>query len=496
MSFVDHPENTFETYFDKLRRDLEFIDKRAGKYKSIKNKLTRIQKTLNQMEMYGKFKTDYLNNKLLAITTFLTYLNKVCDVNSTRIFGSFVRNLFERAFTHELDTTGYGDSQNHDVDMIIFNTSDIYEEHKDKFNSLIATLKVFGNLAEDTTCSISFNGYRVIRVDEKTMVDDDGIPGKTRLLDIPHYATYLKNEKDIIKIDILAYNVHDTIDWPGDYDVNGLYIDCDGVHCAKNENFMSVLLNISRRSAVCNINFETIVKKTNEGTRDDREIYLKQIVFYLNMRTKILEVGYENIYSLHKHLVYDIETKEDCPISGRAPPFIKIKMQCGDWISLMAFSGVVGIRGSDYTESICCPMCRSTLMPELISKTPPELVLPPIPKVTKSKTVLKLEDYKKSKILMSAENKSDVAQTYLGQSYGDSDVPPNISDAYGANPLIIGDRNRARGRRSRRSATANMTPVMLDQPIDSTVSDEDNSAAALWGVRESEEVAETGWETE
>jgi hypothetical protein len=193
-------------------------------------------------------------------------------------------------------------------------------------------------------------------------------------------------------------------------------------------------------------------------------------------------------------LVYDIETKEDCPISGRAPPFIKIKMQCGDWISLMAFSGVVGIRGSDYTESICCPMCRATLMPDLVSKTPPELVLPPMPKVTKSKAPLKLEDYKKSKILMSPENKSDVAQTYLGQSYGDSAVPQNISDAYGANPLIINDRNRVRGR-SRRSATANMTPTMLDEPMDSIVSDEDDRAAIVWNVPESEEVVESGWDT-
>ena len=493
MSFIDHSNGLYDSYFDKLRRDIDFISKKTSKYKSIKNKLTRMYRTLDQMETAGKRKVDYLNNKLSAITILLTYLNKVCGVTSTRIFGSFVRNLFERAFAYELDTTGYGDSENHDVDMIIFKSGDVYDKHVEKFNALITTLTVFSNLSEDVLCPISFGGYKVIRVDNKTMTDDDGVLGKTRLLDIPHYVVYLKNNTDIIKVDILAYNVHDTIEWPGDYDVNSLYIDCNGVHCTDNQNFISILSNIGKRIAMCNINFETIVKKTDGGARNDRERYLKQIVFYLNMRTKILEVGYEKIYSLHKYLVHDIETKEECPITGRSPPYIKIQMQCGDWLSLMAFSGVVGIRGSDYTESIRCPLCRGTLLPALISIPPPTIALPPIPTialppiptVTKEKNSLKLPDYKKSKILMSDENKSDVALTYMGKTHADGDVLPTMSGSYGANPLIVDEvtRDRIASRlnvaRRRRMAHENIASTELNETITSAVLSDDE-IPAVW----------------
>jgi hypothetical protein len=200
--------------------------------------------------------------------------------------------------------------------------------------------------------------------------------------------------------------------------------------------------------------------------------------------------------------VYDIETKEDCSISGRAPPFIKIKMHCGHWLSLMAFSGVIGIRSSAYTESIFCPMCREALMPELITKTPPEIVIPPMPKVASNKPALKLEDYKKSKILMSAENKSDVSETYLGRTYNDSDLPPSVmTDAYGANPLIIGQPRSRQRNRSRRHALANLTP----EPIDTSVSDVESSEPPAWDAstipaewlsEHNQSAAEAGWDTE
>lgn len=196
---------------------------------------------------------------------------------------------------------------------------------------------------------------------------------------VPHFNIVLKNpiNDDYIIIDLLAYPIVDEeyniID---DINVNTLCMTRDGIK--SRSDFFESIKSISDRTGIIKINMEQMKDDLETKTlsfNDKSKIY-NRIVNFMGFRTKILSVGYEQIQSDEKMVDIFIETTDPCSITSAKAPYTCINMECGHPLSVMAFSGLVNIKSSEYTEQILCPTCRAKLLPKMINKKPTSIEFP------------------------------------------------------------------------------------------------------------------------
>lgn len=83
--------------------------------------------------------TNHLEEKFEALLSFIKFIETNVPQSSCKIYGSFVRQMFEKMFLSTYDESGYGDSENHDVDLHIFESKEKYLEFKTEFNNIIDT---------------------------------------------------------------------------------------------------------------------------------------------------------------------------------------------------------------------------------------------------------------------------------------------------------------------------------------------------------------------
>lgn len=126
------------------------------------------------LNLNDKFKksTDHFKSKFDALLSFIKFIETNVPQSYCKIYGSFVRQLFEKMFLSTYDKSGYGDSQNHDVDMNIFESNELYLESKIDFNNIIDTFEVMSKL--DFEANIRFGDFHLVRINELTInIDED-----------------------------------------------------------------------------------------------------------------------------------------------------------------------------------------------------------------------------------------------------------------------------------------------------------------------------------
>lgn len=403
MSNIDDISTNEINQYIKINEDIDYLFSKVGYIKSVANKLYRIRKRINILQNNNK--TEYIKKKMTMIMLILKYINTQCDTTSTFIYGSFVRNLIERIFVTEDDTSGYSNSKHHDINICIYDDKNDYitkYKYFNKFIQMITSLSEIYNLVNYKLAVYSFNGYYITKIENitNTYIYD----GDKLINDVPHYIIYMKDETgDVIQINLMTYWIYANTNFIND--VNSLYIDIQGIKSSmRKANFFDIINNIKNRVALCYDNFNLNNINSINGLRTKKEKYLKEMIYYLNNQTKIHEVGYNKIYSLSGYPIYNIETKEECILSGCEPPYINLKLECGHDISIMAFTGIVNIRNSEYIESINCPYCKKSLCLKLSIFLPPVLNIPTNNNYYKNNNNKSIKNYEKSRIIMSEDN--------------------------------------------------------------------------------------------
>jgi hypothetical protein len=384
----------------------------------------KLKQTIKNLNLHKK-STEHLMDKTIAIYSFKTFCEKVLNnITTFKIYGSFTRQLFEKAFIWTFDESGYGSTENHDVDISIFASQEDYDLNDQMFWYLIQTLELMVNISEtdeNFTKICLFNNYHIKQIINLSIFNDDDLARIKYLQQTKEsyetatdpymleYAGILQNKIDLIKttirnkfigiphfniilfnplnnthilIDLLGYPVtHKTENNKEEHrDININTIEIKGNTLTADSDFMEILQCIIERNGICRINFERMIKRLEEEAlvHYEKSIIYNNIINFMTTRTKILSLGYKNIYSNNLLCKFEIEKKEECDITNLPPPYIKINLKCGHSFSVMALSGITTIKSSEYSEAVQCPLCREKLIPNLEEKKINEIKIPSI----------------------------------------------------------------------------------------------------------------------
>ncbi len=432
--------------------------------------------TINMIKYFEsqlKFKkqTIHYKEKITVTLSFIKFIESICKKSNPIVFGSFTRNLIEKIFMSTSET-GFGDPINHDIDIVMYDDFFTYSSDKDSFYELISLFKVVSSNKE---IKFDFNGYKLIDVTDKTLRETDikqtdGF-GKSLMINIPHFVISLKKDTNVIKYDLLGYKlIHRTQNdtWLNEFNVNTLTLTKNGIQVEnkdhwKSYDFHNILNSILNREVVCNINFDSILSGFLNQIRSKKISILNQIIWFLTYRTKILSLGYKDIKSELSFFDLKIERDEICELTGNEPPYIKIKLNCNHYISLMGIIGLSNIRSSDWSESIKCPCCRSDLNLYLGKTKLNQIEIPLIP----SKEIIKFDEYEYADEIISEEN-----MNYISHIMNKDSVPLNLPDEFSERneefrQSLIGRLNREDYRRANFEVQENREQIRI-RPFDIT----------------------------
>ena len=384
-------------------------------------------KMIKYFENQIKFKeqTEHYKDKIKVSMSLIKFIETMCpSYSNVTIFGSFTRNLLEKIFMNSAEK-GFGNPINHDIDLTVFDNIYNYKNGKDNFNDMISLFKIIEN---NDKFDFNFYGYKIADITDKTLRESDlsqfaGF-GKKIMLNVPHFVIVLKKNNQLIKYDLLAYKiVHDQNNWQNEYNTNSLSITNNGIvtnnpNKEKSYKFFNILHSILEREVVCNIPFKNILQNFSSKLRIEKIQILNQIIWFMTNRTKVLSLGYNKISSDFTFFDYIIEKTEPCELTGNNAPYIKIKLECEHYISLMGLIGITNIRMSDWSESIKCPYCRANLDIKLIDIKPTEIQVPNEPE----KNLIILDDYEIDMIINSNDN-----QSYISHVLNKNQLPMNIT---------------------------------------------------------------------
>jgi hypothetical protein len=299
-----------------------------------------------------------IKEKILTTFNFINFVKTICKTSHPCIFGSFPRMMFERCFNGLYELDGYGNTINHDIDIYIYEEK--YDFNTSDFNTLIKILSLMKS-------NMTFGNYKIHSIHDKTINISSRVieNAKDRMLDIPHYVIMLQNGDKFIKYDLLGYKIESTHTWTNEFNINSLNISKRGIHCE--ESFCDTIINIMNKTADCTIDFKKLINPlTKSGMRIDKVKIFNDLIYFSCMRTKILSLGYTQIYNEQfGNIILTIEKEEDCPITSLKAPYIQMELECGHLCSIMALAGIINVRSSNDTESISCPFCRHTMIPKL-----------------------------------------------------------------------------------------------------------------------------------
>ena len=336
---------------DKFYSDINIILEKISEKSN--DDLERIERVKNHIGLMKKYTetTNHYKEKVLLLTSFVKYVEVYC-LTKVKVYGSFIRQMFEKVFLDSYDETGYGDSENHDIDMTIFADKNEYESKKDIFNNMIKNLVILSKLTEDI--GINFEGFNLIKVQELTIIQDEeriisrynsyypneiqlelqqieSTPNINKYLNNPHYHLIFKKNNKYVVIELFAYTLDVSginYDINSDLDVNKLILTSDGIK--SDYNFLSTMCSIIKRRPITNAKVNNLVKDLKEQilTFPEKKHLYNQLLQFIVYRTKILSVGYQQITSEFDLCDIEIETKEICPLTESKPPYIKVNLEC------------------------------------------------------------------------------------------------------------------------------------------------------------------------
>ena len=376
MAISEHNLNIYD--------DIESLLKQIPDTEENKNKLITVRAKINSIKKYEEA-NNFLKEKTIMAFSLLSFIKNICK-SEPKIYGSFVRQMMEKMFMSDYDDTGYGDSDNHDIDMVIYFSKNEYERYMNK-KSFENLLDIFKKMINNK--KYKFNGYTIISISNSTITNDNGTINcncgsiycryhhKTtinqnikKLINIPHYHLILNNGIKTILIDMFAYSVinGDIYNIDGDINVNRLELNNNGI-ISRDNCFYQTIYSIIKREGICNVLFTNLIEdiKTKILTFEDKQQYYNYIILFYVSRIKLLSNGYNKLCNnIHEKVCkISIENEDPCEISGREPPYIKFDLVCGHKLSIMALTGIANIKSSNYYEGILCPYCREKLVPAL-----------------------------------------------------------------------------------------------------------------------------------
>lgn len=358
--------------------------------KEVNNELSDENNTLKEkLKMFEEEKLNFENQKKITdnfrtktdfVVKFFKFVkNNIHVSHSIKIFGSFVRNMFEKIYLNIDDKTGYGDCRGNDIDMVIFDNIYEYTDNKLYFDTFIDKLRKIMMINNISSDKILIGQYYLMNI--KANSDDlkyisyvlkfINNNDKTEL--IIDMNTYLIKNGDSSQYNHPLYNI--------DFDVNAIYLcesgfKIDGI--TTEFDMFDTLNNIMNKTAVSGIPFSDYSKDAEEGLRIKKVDALKKFNQFILKRIKIMDKGYKlkGVYGLPD---FRIEKFEPCEITMFSPPYPVIKLKCNHEMSLMSFAGILFKRVSEYSEKIACPMCRETLLPKILMCAPEKISEPKIP---------------------------------------------------------------------------------------------------------------------
>lgn len=329
--------------------------------RQLRNKLSIYEKkeTIKNTQMNDFIQKFLFSKELLSIITNYCFKEKNFIVNPI-IVGSFVRQMFELLFIngdYTKDSKLYGKPNTRDIDIIMSKDKDYYLPYQ-SILLLMENIMVHKELV---------HGYQLLSVKDLTISSNYnvGIPeGKRALQNNPHYKLVFFNEqlKKKIDIDLLGWKPKHTKGWSdNDYDINSLGMNINGICSIGKEkfNFINIMNNIYKKTAVCQIDLSYINKlanSINSGSRLNFREHISQILYFLAERTKILKDNI-TIQIKSKFPVYHIEDTEPCPETKVSAPYPIILLKCSDWITLPHLAKLL----IEYKDNYECPRCGKDL---------------------------------------------------------------------------------------------------------------------------------------
>jgi hypothetical protein len=135
------------------------------------------------------------------------------------------------------------------------------------------------------------------------------------------------------------------------------------------DNIFESIADVCQRKIVLSFNLAKAIGELSESMeRKKRAKILGKVCEVLSRDIELLDKGY-SLLNIGKDMTLDyaIEKEEVCYVTHLDPPYVKINLECGHALSIMALYGMVYKGESDDTESIVCPKCRKNLIPKMIN---------------------------------------------------------------------------------------------------------------------------------
>jgi len=410
-------ESTFIDYLNTLPESADTSSMISSMRKYFENQIKFKKQTL------------HFKDKFNVIMSFIKFAKTICIKSNIKIYGSFVRTIFEKIFVSTADI-GYADPVNHDIDIVFYNNKETFDSDMRNFYDFISLMQIVSNTDR---YDFNFYGFKVIDIIEKTIRPNDlkeetGF-GKKFIIDIPHYVIILQKDDIKIKIDILCYKIanYDFDTWQNEFNINSLTMTQDGIfgkdtfdNHSDSYNFYETINSIINKTAISNLPFESLTRHFTYKMRSEKINICNQIIWFFANRMKIMSLGYTNIYSDNNFFDYAVENEEPCSVTGNEAPYIKIKLTCNHYMSIMALAGLVNIRSSEWSESIKCPLCRKDMDFAFIENKPTKIKIPQQPK----KELETIDNYEIKDKIFSEENILYISTILKNQSLGIAN-PPN-----------------------------------------------------------------------
>ena len=310
---------------------------------------------------YSFQKWIFFKTKIIFLISLLRFFG-----DNASVYGSFVRKIFD--FSLRFDKSFLAQSLNPSQDInIIFNN----QKHHDKTKTVrdfYKTIKYLENLIIfsyfNDHQTPDFNGFKIFSVKLKVDVLDDN--GKV----IPRAILHFKNKhEEKILVKLIAWREKDNVD----YSINSCILNKDGILVNPQTgivSFYEYLENLVNSETTCipllNAYQDNAFPILTSIPRESKVVFLTKLYDFIKNRSlRAIESGFSLVGVIP---AIRIEIKEECHLTSCSPPYPVLELECGHWISMMGYKGLIDKGDVECSEAIRCPMCRGDLKIKFITQ--------------------------------------------------------------------------------------------------------------------------------
>jgi hypothetical protein len=348
----------------------------------LKEEHANMLKTTTKIKNVGTSFYNKIMGSISLMNTIKQYLNpELITENSCEwggLYGSVLRHLFELPFSlkEEFKTTGYGDPQGTDCNILLFKNIVTRNELKNNIHDFFVNMYNYVNVWK---CAM--DKVEPFKLDNLIVFNVADGPDKS----INSYVIKAYDEnKNIVTFNIIGwmpsyYSMNGMPDNTYDFDVNSLIMSEQGIKYGygtyysernKLNMFSTIINNIAKKEADCLIDVIKYQKVlTEHRLRNERQSALLSFASFMSSKMEIITRGYKIVSQFDIPKV-SIEEKEDCLISACQAPYMNVHLICDHKISLMSYIGCVKSQTSPYVDTYLCPYCRENLLVNIETSKP------------------------------------------------------------------------------------------------------------------------------